>query len=255
MIEVVFIGVGEAFDENNYNTSLLATFSQGSASTLLMLDCGFTAPMGFWKQGLEIDALDGIWISHFHGDHFLGLPAMLVRFLEEGRRKPLTILGQKGVKDLILTSLDIAYPNFFKKLEFQLIFSEVEPGKDYEALGLGLRTGETTHSQRNLALRIEFSGKSIYYSGDGSPARESLALANGCSLVVQEAFSIEKEIFGHGSVLGAIKMAHEGKSTNLALVHIQRKTRKDVSNRMEDLRKLAGSVNLMLPVSGDRVTL
>ncbi len=255
MVEVVFLGVGEAFDENNYNTSLLATFSQESASTVLMLDCGFTAPMGFWKQGLEVDALDGIWVSHFHGDHFLGLPAILVRFLEEGRKKALTILGQKGIKDLILNSLDIAYPNFYKKLQFQLVFSEIEPNKDYDIFGLNLKSAESAHSQRNLALRIDFPGKSIYYSGDGSPTRESLTLAKGSDLIVQETFSIEAEIFGHGTVLGAIKMAHEGKSAHLALVHIQRKTREKVFNSMEYLRKLAGPLNLILPEPNDRIAL
>ena len=255
MIEVVFLGVGEAFDEKNFNTSILTRFVNGFSTVTLMLDCGFTAPTGFWREDLAVDALDGIWISHFHGDHFLGLPAMLVRFLEEGRRKTLTILGQKGIEELILKSLDLAYPRFYKKLKFQLVFLEIESNKDVEAFGLKLRSAETKHSQRNFALRIDSLGKSIYYSGDGSPTPDSLTLLNGCDLIIQETFSMENEIFGHGTVLGAIKMANEGQSSNLALVHVQRKTRKKVLDSMEQLKDLAGPLNVILPEPGDRITL
>ena len=84
MVEVTFLGVGEAFDEKLTNTSVLVKVEEGCSNVRLLMDCGFTVPSQFWREGLHVDALDAVWISHFHGDHFFGVPALLVRFLEEG---------------------------------------------------------------------------------------------------------------------------------------------------------------------------
>ncbi|MBW1716457.1 MAG: ribonuclease Z [Deltaproteobacteria bacterium] len=255
MIEVIFLGVGEAFDEELPNTSILIRCEVGTSPVTLLLDCGFTAPPQFWREVPEVDVLDGIWISHFHGDHSLGLPALLVRFWEEGRSKVLTLLGQKGIDSFTRKSLDLAYPGFYEKLEFPIRFLEVEPKKDVEIFGLTLQAAENSHSQRDLALRIDAQQKSIYYSGDGKPTPESMDLAKGSQLIIHEAFHMESEVPGHGTVTGSIDMAKRCEASNLALVHIQRKVRRQVIDRMEQFKDLAGSLNVMVPEPGYRITL
>jgi ribonuclease Z len=255
MIEVVFLGVGEAFDEALPNTSILIRFDAGNSPVTLLLDCGFTATPRFWKEVPEPDSLDAIWISHFHGDHALGLPPLLIRAWEEGRSKPLLILGQKGISAFTRQALDLAYPGFYEKLAFPIKFVEVEPGSHVELFGLTFRTVETGHSQRNLALRIDAEGKSVYYSGDGKPTPESMLLAQGSHLIIHEAFHMETELAGHGTVTGSVDMARRCGASHLALVHIQRKARAQVIDNLERLRDLAGSVQLMVPEPGDRITL
>jgi ribonuclease Z len=255
MIEVVFLGVGEAFDEALPNTSILIRFYPGNSQVTVLLDCGFTAPPRFWKEEPEPDSLDAIWISHLHGDHALGLPPLLVRAWEEGRRKPLLILGQKGIGSFTRQAVDLAYPGFYEKLAFPIRFAEIEPGGNVELLGLTFSTAETSHSQRNLALRIDAEAQSIYYSGDGKPTPESTLLAQGCHLIIHEAFHMETELPAHGTVTGSVDMAKRSGTSNLALVHIQRKARAQVIENLERLRDLAGSVRLMVPEPGDRITL
>jgi ribonuclease Z len=255
MIEVIFLGVGEAFDEELPNTSILIHYGAEASPVTLLLDCGFTAPPQFWREELEVDMLDGIWISHFHGDHFFGLPALLVRFREEGRSKVLTLLGQKGIDFFTRKSLDLAYPGLYEKLEFPIRFVEVEPKKDVEIFGLTFQAAENNHSQRDLALRIGAQGKSIYYSGDGKATPESMVLAKGSQLIIHEAFHVETEIPGHGTVTGSIDMAKRCETPNLALVHIQRKVRGQVIDRMQQFTQLAGSLNVMVPKPGYRITL
>ena len=255
MIEVIFLGVGEAFDEELPNTSILIRCEVGTSPVTLLLDCGFTAPPQFWREVPEVDVLDGIWISHFHGDHSLGLPALLVRFWEEGRSKVLTLLGQKGIDSFTRKSLDLAYPGFYEKLEFPIRFLEVEPKKDVEIFGLTLQAAENSHSQRDLALRIDAQQKSIYYSGDGKPTPESMDLAKGCQLIIHEAFHMESEVPGHGTVTGSIDMAKRCEASNLALVHIQRNVRRQVIDRMEQFKDLAGSLNVVVPEPGYKITL
>jgi ribonuclease Z len=255
MIEVIFLGVGEAFDEKLPNTSILIRYKGGTSPVTLLLDCGFTVPPQFWREEPDADILDGIWISHFHGDHCLGIPALLVRFWEEGRKKALTLVGQKGIAHFMRTSLDLAYPGMYERLGFPLNFREVEPEKEVTIFGLIFQAAVTSHSQRDLALRIDAQGKSIYYSGDGKATPESMSLAKGSQLIIQEAFSLEAEIPGHGTVTGSIKMAKECGASTLALIHIQRKVRIKVFDEMERFTQMAGSLNLMVPEPGFRITL
>ena len=255
MIEVVFLGVGEAFDEKLPNTSILIRYTVGATTVTLLLDCGFTAPPQFWREEPDADILDGIWISHFHGDHCLGIPALLVRFWEEGRRKALTLLGQKGIATFMRTSLDLAYPGMYERLGFPLNFREVEPDKEVTIFGLIFQAAVTSHSRNNLALRIDAHEKSIYYSGDGKATPESMSLAKGSQLIIHEAFSLESEIPGHGTVTGSIKMAKECGASTLALVHIQRKVRSQVIDEMQRFTQMAGSLNLMVPKPGFMITL
>ena len=255
MIEVVFLGVGEAFDEVLPNTSLLIRCGAETSPVTLLLDCGFTAPPQFWREEPAVDALDGIWISHFHGDHFLGLPALLVRFREEGRNKALTLIGQKGIESFTRKAVDLAYPGFYEKLTFPIRFAEVEPKTDVAIFDLTLQTAENAHSQRDLALRIDARGTSIYYSGDGKPTPESMALAEGSQLIIHEAFDLETEVPGHGTAIGSLNMAKRCKASHLALVHIQRNARRQVLEKKQQLTDLAGPVNVMVPEPGYRIML
>jgi ribonuclease Z len=255
VIEVVFLGVGEAFDEKLPNTSVLIRSDGETNPVTLLLDCGFTAPPQFWREEPAADALDAIWISHFHGDHFLGLPALLVRFWEEGRSKTLTLFGQKGIESYTRKAVDLAYPGLYEKLVFPIRFVELEPKSDVAMFGLTLQTAENAHSQRDLALRIDTLGTAIYYSGDGRPTPESIALARGSQLIIHEAFHMETEIPGHGAVRGSIAMAKGCGASHLALVHIQRNARSQVLENKGQLTNSAGSVNVVIPEPGYRMML
>ena len=254
-MEITFLGVGEAFDEEIPNTSMLVRIDMEGKSATVLLDCGYSVPPRFWQQGLRSDILDGIWISHFHADHAFGIPALLVRFWEEKRKKDLYFLGQKGIESFVLKCLDLAYPGFLPRLEFSLRFVEVEPEGTVMALGLSWRTAVNDHPQRDLALRLEGRGKSIFYSGDGRPTSKTSGLAGGVDLIVHEAFHLSKDIPGHGTIAGCLEMARSCRARKLALVHIQRDIRRE---RFEEIRELARSVQeveVLIPEPGDRLTI
>lgn len=86
-MKIIFLGVGEAFDENYPNNSQLIATDK----TKLLSDCGFTVPSQLWKYNPDPNFLDLINISHQHSDHFFGLPAVLLRMWEGGRERDLTI--------------------------------------------------------------------------------------------------------------------------------------------------------------------
>lgn len=254
-MEVIFLGVGEAFDEETPNTSILVHANPGEEQVTLLLDCGYSVPPQFWKQRLKADELDGIWISHFHGDHTLGLPALLVRFWEERRRKSLTIMGQKGIEDYFHQLIDVAYQGFEDRLKFPIKFKEVETEASVDIFGLTLITAENNHSRRDLALQLKDKKNTIYYSGDGSPTKEGLTLASGCDLMIQESFHPDVEIPGHATAKGVIDAAIQSSVSNLALVHIERGLRKQVIEMIKKRDDIPESLNVFVPKPGDRIVL
>lgn len=254
-MRVKFLGVGEAFDEMLPNTSIWVRAEEEGGKSSVLLDCGFTAPPRFWASCPDPDDLDAVWISHFHGDHFFGIPALLTRLWETGRRKPLLIIGQEGVGRVVSQAIRLAYASVMDKFGFELKFLDLEPGNTLEAAGFTWRAAESGHPQRDLALRLERGEISLFYGGDGPPTDDALELARGCGLVIHEAFSIEPKYPSHGSIRGAIDFALAAGAKTLALVHIQREERRE--RRYEIMRLIGGVKNLrvLMPEPDDELEL
>lgn len=250
-MKVKFLGVGEAFDESLPNTSILVRDGESRA----LLDCGYSAPPAFWRNCPDPDELDAIWVSHFHADHYFGIPALLTRFWESKRRKPILIVGQEGVDDIVTRALRLAYPSIIDKLGFNLQFLVLEPGKTLDAAGLTWRAALNGHPQRDLAVRIEKGNKSVFYSGDGLWTEETLSLARGCGLIIHEAFRLDQNIPGHGNMMGCIEFARRAKAGSLALVHMQRDERR--MRRDEILRTIGGveDLRVFMPEPGEETSL
>jgi ribonuclease Z len=252
-MEVTFLGVGEAFDEALPNTSILIRCGEDKHRITFLLDCGFTAPPQVWKMETSVESLDGIWISHFHADHFFGLPALLVRFWEDGRKKPLTILGQKGIGTSARQCIDLAYPGFYENIRFPIQYQEVEPDQRLEFLGVSIQAAENEHSIRDLGVKLEAEGCSLFYSGDGKSTAKTEALAKGTQILIHEAFHQDQAIHGHATVKETLDMAKACEASRVALVHIQRHERKQVLARIQELTDLASPVKLMVPEPGHRI--
>lgn len=248
-MRVTFPGVGAAFDEDLPNTCLLLETEDHSA----LLDCGFAAPFAFWRCAERPLELDALWISHFHGDHFFGTPVLILRFWELGRTKPLAIIGQQGVEETITTAMDLAYPGFREKLEFDLVFHEIEPGDTITAAGFTWQAAQGEHGKRNLAVRVEADNRSVFYSGDGRPTPDTLALARDTDLVAHEAFLLDPDNPGHGTVPGAIDFTRQAGARRLWLVHVNPETRRELRNEIEALLRDAADIEAFLPEPGDAV--
>lgn len=247
----VCVGVGEAFDETTPNCAAFLTTGQGAARRALLLDCGFTAPFALYRYADNPTDLDAIYLTHFHGDHFFGLPALLLRFWEEGRAKPLTIVGQAGLQRTVETLMDLAYPNFRKKWAFPVAYVEVADGDAVAVAGFQLSVAASEHSQTNLAARVACEGASVFYSGDGRPTEATQALAAGVDLVLHESFSLEADTPGHGTIPGSVAFCRRAGARRLGLVHVRRDIRRDRRPEIEAYLKTVTDIDARLPEPGD----
>jgi ribonuclease BN (tRNA processing enzyme) len=160
------------------------------------------------------------------------------------------VVGPAGIEERVLALMELAYPSFLRKAAFGLCCVEIAPGKDVSAAGLFLSAAGTDHSAPCLAVRVEAAGRSLFYSGDGRPTPETLDLARGCDLVAHEAFSLDPDTPGHGTVDGAIAFARAAKAGSLALVHLQRDLRRTRLAEVQARLAAARDVNAFLPEPG-----
>ena len=241
--EVTVLGCGEAFDERYTNTSLLLRADEKT----ILLDCGYSAPAPLWNAVADADALDLIYISHAHADHCFGLPAVLGRMWEDGRKKPLVILSQPPLLAQIRESMEAGYPGLAARFQYPIEYREALPGHTVSWEGMQFGFAPTRHSVTNLAIRTEAGGGKFCYSGDGQFTDESRALFAGADLLVHEAYSFEQSPV-HGDFPNVIRMATEQSVGQLALVHIQRRVRREQGERIRAL-------DAVVPEPGDRLAL
>lgn len=246
-MRVTFVGVGEAFDERLPNTSLLVE----SGNSSILLDCGFNVSCRLWEHAANPIALDAVYISHFHADHYFGLPALIVRSLEEGRTKRLTILGPSGIESRVKRLMDLAYSNALAKTGFEIFFIECMPGEDFKHGGFRFRFALNDHAIPCLAIRLDAEGKSLYYSGDGKPTDATVDLAEHCDLVVHEAFTFDEITTGHGDVGTSLEMARKSGAKACALVHMRRTIRHTMLDMIRMAVDTMPEVHGFVPEPGD----
>ncbi|SDB57424.1 Ribonuclease BN, tRNA processing enzyme [Desulfonatronum thiosulfatophilum] len=251
-MKVCFLGVGEAFDEHYPNASVLVSVNEKNRERHVLLDCGFTAPAAFYLHAPRGARPDVIWLSHFHGDHFLGLPLLLLRFHDEKRSNPLTIVGQAGVRDLVSAAFDLAYPGFKNKIEYTLEFVEVNQDTKMELSGFQWSFALNNHSAGApcLSVRLDRMSASLVYSGDGQSTPQTHALAFRAGLLVHEAYGLEDNKPGHATVAQCIDFAIKAKVNQLALVHLNRMVREEHANRIRAMLHDVNQVKAFLPEPG-----
>lgn len=240
-MKIIFLGVGEAFDKDLPNNSHIIETNK----TRLLLDCGFNIPQQLWKFSEDPNFLDAIYISHQHGDHYLGLPAVFLRMWEGGRKRDLTLICQKGFNESFKYFMDISYKGFMEKFKYKINLIEAKDGGTIKFQDLRLSFAKTVHSGENLAVKIS-DGKSVMaYSGDGSP------IATGdfykkLDLLILETYLYDKEVIGHSSIISAISFAEKNNVKCLALTHMNRDFRKNELPKIKEKIK-SNKVKIIIP--------
>ena len=93
-MRLTMIGCGDAFGAGG---RLQTSFHVRSAGSTFLIDCGVTSLIGMRRLGLQPNDIDTVFVSHLHGDHFGGLPWLLVDAIYvSNRTRPLIVTGPKG---------------------------------------------------------------------------------------------------------------------------------------------------------------
>lgn len=244
-MRIIFLGTGEASDKHRRNTSILIEDETGHH----LLDCGFSSAHGYLHHDGK-KTLKTIWISHFHGDHFFGIPQLVVHYYMNKREDSLTICSGADPQERILKAIDLAYPGLPDKLPFPLIFNNIVPGEAQYFNDLVWQSASVSHAEAACSLKVTIGDISIYYSGDGKPTLEAIKLMKQCDLIIHEAYSMSPTKLSHSSIEECLLWAEELHMKKLALVHMNDLSRK-MFNASKDSLKVPGGTQLFLPEDND----
>ncbi len=165
--ELVCIGTGDAFGSGGRRQSAYLLRTGGAA---LLLDCGQTTLTGLAALGIARDEVEVILISHFHADHFGGLPLFLVAAqYADARRKPLTVAGPTGIEARVRALARATGHPLERNFDFPLRFVEVTADARLELGALQVEAFETFHApdtQPHGFKLLQQGAPRIAYSGD-----------------------------------------------------------------------------------------
>ena len=195
-VRVQFLGSGSAFSDGGRANAAIHLTAPGVS---LLLDCGGSALPGI-KKHIDPKAIDAIAITHLHGDHFGGIPFLVIEQHFTGRTKPLVVGGPPSLAQRIRAEEQALYPDFYGPTPLGFPFSTVVLGAEATALGGALVSALPV---RHVAmsephgLRVEVGGRLIAYSGDARFTSELLAVSKGADLFICEATFFEREDPSH----------------------------------------------------------
>jgi len=197
-IKVQFVGTGDAFGSGGRLQTCIHV--SGSESNYL-LDCGCSSLIGLRRCNIIVDQIDTVIISHLHGDHFGGVPFLLLdgKYLSK-RTRPMTIIGPRGIRKQVEAALNALYPGTLNGgVGFPLSYQELSAGSVLQHGALEVRAWQMKHggNDRALGLQITDKGKRIAYTGDTEWTEDIIPLAAGADLMICECFQYDQPIPSH----------------------------------------------------------
>jgi ribonuclease BN (tRNA processing enzyme) len=199
-MRLTIVGSGDAFGSGGrFNTC----FRVETAERAIFIDFGASSLVALRAQGIDPNTIDGIVLSHLHGDHFGGLPFLLLdgQFLSR-RTRPLVIAGPPGARDRISVLLEIFFPRSSgTQWRFPWNVIEIAPGATTEWLGLTVTTAEVIHQSGapSTALRLDDGRSVLAYSGDTEWTDALIPIADGADLFIVECYEHARIVAGHNT--------------------------------------------------------
>jgi len=147
MLRIIFLGTGGYLPTRNRNPSAVMVNRERE---LILFDCGEGTQQQMMRAKTGMMSLSSIFVSHFHADHFLGIPGLIQTMSFMGRKEPLMIYGPEGTREF--TELFKAFGYFNLKYEIRGI--QLKPGDVVEGKDYLIRALKTEHSIPSLGYAL-----------------------------------------------------------------------------------------------------
>jgi ribonuclease BN (tRNA processing enzyme) len=201
-MKLTIVGCGDAFGSGGrYNTC----FMLETAKATLLVDCGASTMTALNAQKIDTNRIDAVVLSHLHGDHFGGLPFLLLhaQFLAK-REKPLTIAGPPGTRERVDTLLEACFPKSKTGIKWRFAWQvqEIAVGVATDVLGHSVTSTEVVHQSGSpsTALRIADGERTFAYSGDTEWTDALTGVARDADLFICECYAYAgSKMTGHMS--------------------------------------------------------
>ena len=186
-LELTFLGSGNAFVEDRYWSSFVL-------NRRYLFDAPPTLLPHLHKLGISTLDIAAVFISHFHADHFFGLPFLLLDYEHVSKRtENLTIVGPAGIEKIAEEISQLGFPGLIGGAQpYRRIYVEAREGSEGMAADLPYRAVGVEQSSSTslecLGYKVNVGGRVLSYTGDTimcdgvrELARDADALVIDCS--------------------------------------------------------------------------
>lgn len=196
-MKVRFLGSGDAFGSGGrFQTCIHLE----STATQLIVDCGASSLIAMRRFGVDPLAIDTVILSHLHGDHFGGVPFLILDGQFKRRTRPLIVVGPLGVEARVREAMEVLFPGSSRvERRFDTRFVELIDRVTFETGAVAITPFGVVHASGAppFALRIVCEGKTVTYSGDTEWTDNLIDAAGGADLFIAEALFFDKAVKYH----------------------------------------------------------
>jgi ribonuclease BN (tRNA processing enzyme) len=179
-MQLAFLGSGAAFSLERYNGAVVVDGS-------ILLDGGAPLLPHMHRLGIDPGAVHTVFVTHFHGDHLLGLPPFMLHraFVSD---TPLTIVGPEGVEERLEHLFEFCWGEEWQEFRERSGHRYQTAGDAGEVNGVEYETVRLDHGTRGCTgYRLHLGGRILAYAGDSEMTPPLERLVAGADVVVTEA--------------------------------------------------------------------
>jgi ribonuclease BN (tRNA processing enzyme) len=218
-VRLHLLGTGDAFGTGGrYQTCF---WLEGGDESLL-IDCGATSLSAAKAAGIEPNDIGSVVLTHLHGDHFAGLPFLILDGQFRHRTKPLTIAGPPHTERRVHEAMEVLFPGSTAvERRFKTNFVEV-PYRERTPFGPAVVTSIPVEQPGTpaCALRIEYRDRIVAYSGDGAWTDELVDLAEGADVFLAEAYFFDRHVPFHLDYRTLVDQGEALRAKRVVLTHM-----------------------------------
>jgi ribonuclease BN (tRNA processing enzyme) len=242
-MQLRFVGCGDALGSGGrFNTCFHVTGSHAN----FLIDCGASSLPALKRLGIARDDIDLILITHFHGDHFGGLPFLLLDAQFSRRTRPLLIAGPEGIETRLPQLMEALFEHSSQtKQKFELSIVALKPEETRTFGAVKVTPYPVVHGESGgpyLAYRVEAEGRVIAYSADTEWTQTLIPLARDADLFVAEAYYYDKVVRNHLSLKTLEAHLPEINPKRLVLTHMS----DDMLGRLDTLPYTAAADGMIV---------
>lgn len=176
-----------------------AAYALVYGSRTFLFDAGAGVMRRAAEAGLAIDGFTGVFLTHLHSDHTLGLPDVLLTSWVMGRSTPQRVVGPPGTQHLVARLLEAWQEDIAVRTEglergqpggYRAAVTEATGGVVYDSAGVRITAIRVPHGNwaHAFAWRIDTPGRRVVLSGDTAPSDALAEAARGADVLVHEGY-------------------------------------------------------------------
>src|SRR5260370_3896162 len=188
-MQLRFVGCGDALGSGGRSNTC---FHVTGKSVNFLIDCGASSLPALKRLEIARDDIDLILITHFHGDHFGGLPFFLLDAQFTRRTRPLVIAGPEGIETRLPQLMEALFEHSSKtKQRFDLSVVALTAGESRSFGAIKVTPYPVLHGESggpDLDYRIEAEGRVVTYSADTEWTDTLIPAARDGDLFIAEGY-------------------------------------------------------------------